>query len=419
MNGRPEDLGYESTYEELRPQAERAMAQRLRDGMAQVGVDPDTARIMGAPSAGEMRNALQWAIDLGVVTPLPTTKGPPGAALEPYNGQAAPPSPALAQPSNAAGPVLDAPARQLPPVQTIRPSEHSWEQDALAYLHRAGAYTVVTNFDFILNDAVWEVDALVVAHAGVFLIEIKNWSGRLRGDAGTWTRTKRNGSIEALDHPLLLADRKAKRLKSLICDQRAFADWRAPFITPLVFLSHPHLDCQLGAAGRQGVFGPDGHGELPGILARISPKQPLRVEFETAARVAEALGQAGIRTRRQAPPRAAAACRDPLPQQASSSTLTSFPPQTSISPAPRALRSQAAPPQQHRFFLTDDEWRGLGREPAAARRQLARNCTGIAFMAIVFLWVLTAVLHSWPLGLAGTMVYLWVSIVISFRRKPQ
>ncbi len=58
----PEDLGYESSYEELRPEGERAMARRMREGMDQAGIDPEIADALGAPSPSDMRQALQWGV---------------------------------------------------------------------------------------------------------------------------------------------------------------------------------------------------------------------------------------------------------------------------------------------------------------------------------------------------------------------
>lgn len=136
----------------------------------------------------------------------------------------------------------------------------------------------------------------MIAPAGVFLIEIKPWSGRIEGDAGTWIHTKPDGTVERCENPCLLAERKAKRLKSLLSGQRAIVDGRAPLMSALVFLSVPNLDCQLGPAGRQDVFGPEHGTQLPDVLARITSQQPLRVDSETAARVRQAMDQAGIRS---------------------------------------------------------------------------------------------------------------------------
>jgi Nuclease-related domain len=144
----------------------------------------------------------------------------------------------------------------------VTPSEFPWERDALAFLKRRlpdhAPYHVWANFEFLLDGTIGEVDALVVAPKGIFLVEIKSWPGLLEGDAGTWRNT-RPGEVQAraLDNPLLLANRKAKRLKSLLMRQRAFRGEQVPFVRPLVFLSSPELDCRLAPDARNGVYGLD------------------------------------------------------------------------------------------------------------------------------------------------------------------
>src|SRR4051795_257420 len=196
------------------------------------------------------------------------------------------------------------------------PSEFSWERDALAFLKRNlpdhEPYRAWANFEFLLDGSIGEVDTLVVSPKGVFLIEIKSWPGVLRGDAGTWRRTSPGHTRERSDdNPLLLTNRKAKRLKSLLGRQPAFRGQQLPYIAALVFLSHPDLDCRLDPSGRDGVTGlgkdDDGaqlqKGGLPGVIdvvARITPDEHAalgrrRIDKPMAKRIAQALEQAGVR----------------------------------------------------------------------------------------------------------------------------
>jgi len=198
----------------------------------------------------------------------------------------------------------------------ITPSDFSWERDALAFLRERlpdhEPYRAWANFEFILDGSIGEVDVLVISPKGVFLVEIKSWPGELRGDAGTWRRTPPGHTRERSDdNPLLLTNRKAKRLKSLLARQPAFRGQQAPFIAPLVFLSHPDLDCRLDPSGRDGVTGlgsdedgaPLQKGGLPGlidVIARITPDEHAalgrrRIDKPTAKRIALALEQAGVR----------------------------------------------------------------------------------------------------------------------------
>ena len=198
----------------------------------------------------------------------------------------------------------------------VTPSEFSWERDALAFLKERlpdhEPYRAWANFEFLLDGSIGEVDVLVVSPKGVFLIEIKSWPGVLRGDAGTWRRTSPGHTRERSDdNPLLLTNRKAKRLKSLLGRQPAFRGQQLPYIAALVFLSHPDLDCRLDPSGRDGVtgLGKDDEGAqlqkggLPGVIdviARITPDEHAalgrrRIDKPMAKRIAQALEQAGVR----------------------------------------------------------------------------------------------------------------------------
>jgi hypothetical protein len=59
-----------------------------------------------------------------------------------------------------------------------------------------------------------EVDLLVAAPTGLFLIEIKNFRGRLTNSGSLWQLTGQR--TRSFDNPLSLADQKAKELKSLL-----------------------------------------------------------------------------------------------------------------------------------------------------------------------------------------------------------
>ena len=79
-----------------------------------------------------------------------------------------------------------------------------------------------------------EVDLLVVSLYKIYLVEIKSRPGRVSGNAGTgtWTQERRHFTE---DNPLLLANRKAKKLKSLLLHQSALRQIRTPFIEAIVF----------------------------------------------------------------------------------------------------------------------------------------------------------------------------------------
>lgn len=123
----------------------------------------------------------------------------------------------------------------------ISPSEHPWEREALAFLKDRlpdhDPYRAWSNFEFIAADgSINEVDALVLTPKGFFLVEIKSRPGNVEGDASTWTWVQ-HGRRTTDDNPLILANRKAKKLIDLLRRQRAMQKVRSPFLEARVFLS--------------------------------------------------------------------------------------------------------------------------------------------------------------------------------------
>jgi len=161
----------------------------------------------------------------------------------------------------------------------ISESNFAWEKDALDWLREhlpdRDPWHAWSNFEFIDDEGkVNEVDALVISPAGAFLIEIKSRPGTVAGDAHTWA-WETDGRHYFYDNPLILANRKAKRLASLLRRQNSAikAKSRIPFIEPLIFLSAigPGA-CKLSGPSRAGVFlrgNPDSPKD-DGIVARLA-----------------------------------------------------------------------------------------------------------------------------------------------------
>lgn len=200
----------------------------------------------------------------------------------------------------------------------ITPSEFSWEREALDHVRELlpdrEPFEAWANFEFISSHGqVYEVDLLVVTQKGLFLVEIKSRPGSLDGDGGSWT-WRNEGRVRSDDNPLLLTNRKAKMLKSLLERQQAVRSGRSrlPFLQACVFLSAEKLTCRLSPDGAHHVYGrvreegeakpPTGATVLPSIddgLLKIDPEQFARrgkpVDRPTAHMVARAIEQAGIR----------------------------------------------------------------------------------------------------------------------------
>lgn len=191
-----------------------------------------------------------------------------------------------------------------------------WEAEALTFLReRLGDVDpnrVWTLFEFVTGEGtISEVDALVLTAKGFFLVEIKSRPGVLTGDAGTWTWKGANGQKKSDDNPLIVANRKSKRLIGLLRAQKALRGYDLPYLQPLIFLSAPDIDIQLDPSGRHYVYtrdldAKDGKTGRPGIVAaltQVSPedrgKQRRVIDTPVANAIARALEQAGIRESRR------------------------------------------------------------------------------------------------------------------------
>jgi serine/threonine protein kinase len=194
----------------------------------------------------------------------------------------------------------------------VTPSQYEWERRALDFI-KAGLpdhdpYRAWSNFEFQTSDgAIYEVDLLVLTKLGFWLVENKAWGGRIYGDTGTWTRSV-DGRLHSEDNPVLLANRKAKALSSLLKAQSAAKRDRLPWLDALIFLSADDLQCDLTGAARNRVLLKDRpadahHPERKGILAAlinreapgIDPNCRDYIDIKVAKAIARAMEQAGIR----------------------------------------------------------------------------------------------------------------------------
>jgi serine/threonine protein kinase len=192
--------------------------------------------------------------------------------------------------------------------QIVSPSQFAWEREALDWLRNhlpdREPWHAWTNFEFIDDEGkVNEVDALLLTPAGLFLVEIKSRPGVVTGDAHTWLWVT-DGRERAYDNPLILANRKAKRLASLLRRQPAVlkAKVRLPFVEPLIFLSATSLNCKLSGTARAGTYlrGEPGSETDPGIIGALQngsvrELQPSPVGHQHARALARAMAEAGIR----------------------------------------------------------------------------------------------------------------------------
>lgn len=189
----------------------------------------------------------------------------------------------------------------------IAESNFPWEREALEWLRAQlpdrDPWNVWTNFEFIDDEGkISEVDALVLSPAGLFLVEIKSRPGTVDGDAHTFTWTT-DGREYTYDNPLILANRKSKRLASLLRRQPSItkAKIRLPFVEPAIFLSSTTLKSKLQGTAKTGTFLRGQPGSLgdDGIVAAlingINANPSHNVDSQQARAIARGLAEAGIR----------------------------------------------------------------------------------------------------------------------------
>ncbi|WP_260729207.1 BREX system serine/threonine kinase PglW [Dactylosporangium roseum] len=159
---------------------------------------------------------------------------------------------------------------------TIRPDSPRWREiNASDYPHeRAGLqqlqallpdgdpYHAWANVEFQGTDgSVNEVDLLVLVPQGLYILELKHWQGDISGDGFQWRRTMPNGRVRLVDNPVIAANRKARRFRTLLEQYAGRVPGRrarVPYVDAAVFLHAANVRSQLDPVGRQRVYGPHG-----------------------------------------------------------------------------------------------------------------------------------------------------------------
>jgi len=182
----------------------------------------------------------------------------------------------------------------------VSPSPFQHEAEGLEIVRKllpnTEPYRAWSNFEFRDGNGQWhEVDLLVFAQDALHLVELKYYTGILRGNNHRW---ERGGRSE--DNPLLLARRKAQYLASQLSNELdrwarevniRVPDRReaVPFVKESVFLHHPRVVCELDDEAAIGLYGLDGHRHhtnLPGVSELLlAPASGGRATTATQARI--------------------------------------------------------------------------------------------------------------------------------------
>lgn len=166
----------------------------------------------------------------------------------------------------------------------VSPSQFTHEKEGLdlvrAVMPDETPFRAWSNFEFRDSYGRWhEVDLLLLGRGRLHLVELKYYSGRLRGNDHTWLRDGKRPE----DSPLKLARRKAQYFASKLTEE--LRDWArekdvdipdtrlvVPFVQESVFLHHPDMRCELSESAAINLFGLDGvqgSSNLPPISTRV------------------------------------------------------------------------------------------------------------------------------------------------------
>ncbi len=149
---------------------------------------------------------------------------------------------------------------------TITESAFQHEREGLEFikdgLPDAAPYRAWSNFNFTANTGhVREVDLLVAAPSGLYLIELKDWHGRLATAGSGWVQYTPNGQERSHANAVHLANQKAKELKGLLQDAADRGSGRrrhVPYVAEAVFLTNPALRVDLSTNDVLKMYGKDG-----------------------------------------------------------------------------------------------------------------------------------------------------------------
>jgi Nuclease-related domain len=108
----------------------------------------------------------------------------------------------------------------------VTPTRFAHERAGLEYVRAAlpdaEPYRAWSNLEIITDRGrSLEVDLLVIGPAGLYLVELKAWGGRIGGDRYIWTM--RGDRVITENNPWRLANEKARVLKSLLTEELALA----------------------------------------------------------------------------------------------------------------------------------------------------------------------------------------------------
>ncbi|MFE5119017.1 BREX system serine/threonine kinase PglW [Streptomyces sp. NPDC056669] len=144
-----------------------------------------------------------------------------------------------------------------------------------------------SNFTFTAHTGhVREVDLLVVAPGGVYLVELKDWHGSVESRNGTWLQTQPSGRQITHGNPLHLANKKAKELAQLLAQE----DERV-WVSEAVCFTDSSLKNRLPAHDQHGLYTVH---QLAQMLQAPPRDEHRRIDRTRSRRIRSALERVGI-----------------------------------------------------------------------------------------------------------------------------
>ncbi|MZE77898.1 BREX system serine/threonine kinase PglW [Streptomyces xinghaiensis] len=178
---------------------------------------------------------------------------------------------------------------------TVTESEFEHERRGLEAIREklpdAEPWRAWSNFTFTASTGhVREVDLLVAAPGGVYMIELKDWHGSVTSVSGTWVQTTPNGRRRTHSNPLHLVNRKAKELSGLLVQAGVLG--RRIWVGEAVCFTDDSLRVRLPAHDQNGVYTV---AELIELLQRPSRDERGRISPGDSRQIKAALEKIGIR----------------------------------------------------------------------------------------------------------------------------
>ncbi|MCL2637235.1 MAG: NERD domain-containing protein [Oscillospiraceae bacterium] len=144
----------------------------------------------------------------------------------------------------------------------------------IKHINRGGTYAVFTNLPVSYKKSRSEIDMLLIGERGLLIIEVKNHSGIIIGDAGDdfWIQRKKyregKNAEKKIINPLIQLRRQRGIIKALLAEH-GYDIW----VENALYFSNPNVKLKLNAGKNNRTF--SSQGKLVKFINSMKPRQPL------------------------------------------------------------------------------------------------------------------------------------------------